>query len=221
MTPRLKPADHLYVARVGGPSRVLGPGLRTIVWVWGCSRRCRGCIAEPILGQPEVAPVPVEEVAAHILADPTIEGVTFSGGEPFEQAPALGALCARLRASRNLSLMSYTGFTLAEIERHADLAHRAFLDHLDILVDGPFVESRQADLLWRGSANQRIHLLTARHADLAGLLGDAGAAGLEVTVHADGRVSWIGVPPPAFEQRLADGLRRRGVRLLAARRFWT
>lgn len=211
----------LHVANVAERARTLGPGVRAVVWVWGCTRGCAGCVAGPILGKPSRPPVSVDSLAQRILAIPGMDGVTFSGGEPFEQAEALVALCDRLRTHREVSLMSYSGFTRAEIAASSDPHRRSLLSRLDILVDGPYLRGRHADLLWRGSSNQRLHLLTPRHAELEPLLDSAPSAGVEVVVDAAGRVSWIGVPEIGFAERLDEGLRRRGIRLHPEEGVWT
>lgn len=212
--------QQLHVAHMLSSCRVLGPGNRGVLWVRGCQRRCRGCIAEPILDAPTGAGIPVEEMAERILSWPQLDGVTFSGGEPFEQAEALALLCQLLRRRRELSIMSYSGFTLAELHSHADPAVRRLLAQLDILVDGPFVQGRQANLLWRGSTNQQIHLLTPRHDDLAGRL-QAPGAGLELHISRSMGLFWAGVPEPGFHERLSAGLADRGISLLTREGVWS
>lgn len=210
----------LFLAHALSSCRVLGPGNRGVLWVRGCSRRCRGCIATPILDAAAVSDgTTISALAARILSWPNIDGLTLSGGEPFEQAAALFALCSQLRAQQDLSLMCYSGFTLVELRASADAATRGLLGLLDILVDGPFVQEEQADLLWRGSSNQRIHLLSDRHRDLAASL-EAPGAGVEVHVRPDASVFWAGVPPPGFERRLSEGLKRRGILLQHREGFW-
>jgi anaerobic ribonucleoside-triphosphate reductase activating protein len=85
--------------------------------------------------------VAVEELAQRILANPKNQGVTFSGGEPFWQAPALAQLAALVKAA-GLNVMSFPGFTLKKL-RSADAPPGAkdLLAYLDLLIDGPFVAS--------------------------------------------------------------------------------
>ena len=90
-----------------------------------------------------------------------VEGITFSGGEPFAQAAGL-AESARLFRKAGLTLMSYSGFTLEEIHGMGD-PHTDLLKTLDILVDGEYIKELACDRLWRSSANQRVHFLTDRY----------------------------------------------------------
>lgn len=210
----------LHIANMVRSCRTLGPGARGVIWVTGCSRRCPGCIADPILEHGSGQPLSIEQLAADILTWPGIDGLTFSGGEPFEQAGTLADLCEAIRHRRDMSLMSYTGYTLAELQRSRNPDHHRLLSYLDILVDGPFVEGKHSNVLWRGSSNQRIHLLTPRHADLADQLAGAGV-GVEIYVRRDNSVFWAGIPEPGFQERLEQGLRSYGVSLAETNRMWS
>ena len=100
----------------------------------------------------------VREILDEIKARPNIKGVTFSGGEPFEQARPLFDLAKYLRGM-GYSLMSYSGYTLEELEAKAesDSAVCELLGILDILVDGRYEEKlRNLTLVYCGSENQRV-----------------------------------------------------------------
>ncbi len=172
------------------------------------------------MGPPADSGTAVDELGARILAWPGIEGVTFSGGEPFEQAAALLALCQFLRSQRDMSLMCYSGFTLKELRSHPDVDVQGLLALLDILVDGPFVQAQQHDLLWRGSTNQQIHLLSDRHRELTGSL-DGPGAGMELHVSRRMGLFWAGVPEPGFHAGLGVGLRSHGISLTDQEGVWS
>ena len=122
-------------------SEVNGPGKRAVVWVQGCLRECPGCFNPASWPFEPNQIVSIDEVVERILADPENEGVTFSGGEPFWQAPALAIVAYRVKAA-GLNTMSFSGFTLRELQGpDAPPGSQHLLDQLDILVDGPFVES--------------------------------------------------------------------------------
>jgi anaerobic ribonucleoside-triphosphate reductase activating protein len=199
----------LIISRVAGRTSVLGPGLRAVVWVHGCPLRCAGCIAPEDLPFAGGERRSVYELAAWLGALPAeITGVTFSGGEPMAQAGALAELVDVIRERRDWSVMSYSGFTLEHLRWHGDAAQNRLLDRLDVLVDGPYLADRHADLLWRGSDNQRIHLLTDRH-----WMPADRSAGIELLTGADD-VMWIGVPPvPGFRGRFEQAMREQGVDL--------
>lgn len=143
-------------------SRVNGPGARGVLWVQGCSRRCDGCCNPEFQSAEGGRRMKVSDVFSLILAAPGIEGVTYSGGEPFEQAGAL-ALLSRLCREAGFAVMAYSGLTYEALRSRNDSAAQALLRELDVLVDGPFQAACAAPLLWRGSRNQRVHFLTDRY----------------------------------------------------------
>ncbi len=131
-----------------------GPGLRFVVFTQGCPHRCPGCHnpeTQPLTGGRELAP---EALAAGFGQNPLTAGLTLSGGEPFLQAEA----CAKLAAAAHAvgwTVWTYSGYPYEEILARADF--RALLEETDVLVDGPFLASQKRyDLLFRGSANQRL-----------------------------------------------------------------
>lgn len=181
---------------------VLGPGNRFAVWVQGCPLGCAECTSPTWIPQAGGVEASVGDLADRII-DQAVDGLTLSGGEPFAQASALAELVRRVRAARDLSVMSYTGFVLEHLRRHGDAAQHRLLESLDILVDGPYLANRHASLRWRGSTNQRLHYLTDRHRPQP----DDDSAGLQIEVDANGGIRWLGVPAVRqfrveFERRL-------------------
>ncbi|MFD5452817.1 4Fe-4S single cluster domain-containing protein [Streptomyces sp. NPDC003470] len=200
---------RLSVARRLGHCTVLGPGTRAVIWVQGCPLRCHGCVAAETLPFEGGTAYTVGELADWLCALPDVEGVTLSGGEPFSQAAPLAALLDEVRARRpGLSAMAYSGFRYEALRRGGP-DRQALLRRLDLLVDGPYVAARHAGLRWRGSANQRIVALTGRYAHLADQPDTS--AGVELSLEADGSLSWAGVPPtPGFREGLEEQLAARG-----------
>ncbi len=139
-------------------SIVDGPGLRYVVFTQGCPHRCPGCQnpqTHPFEGGFEAD---IDQIVREVAEDPLLQGVTFSGGEPFAQPEALCPLAERLRALGK-DIMVYSGYTLEQLLELAKTrpAVGRLLSLCDILVDGPYLEEqRDLDLLFRGSANQRI-----------------------------------------------------------------
>jgi anaerobic ribonucleoside-triphosphate reductase activating protein len=151
--------DTSKVIRVCGiepESIVDGPGFRYVLFVQGCPHHCKGC-HNPESWDPNGGyDMTVRDILDEIKAKPNIKGVTFSGGEPFEQARPLVDLARYLKGMR-YSLMSYSGYTLDELEVRHDAATDELLGLLDMLVDGPYVEAeRNLTLIYCGSENQRV-----------------------------------------------------------------
>jgi anaerobic ribonucleoside-triphosphate reductase activating protein len=156
--------DELNIGRLLPRSGVNGPGERFVVWLQGCNLKCPGCINQEFLPAEPKLVISVSKIHKLIVSTSGIEGVTYSGGEPFEQAKPLYHLSALLK-KKGLSIMSYSGYTYDELLRRKDRYAKKLLGMLDILIDGRFEADNAAPLLWRGSANQKVHFLTAKYKD--------------------------------------------------------
>lgn len=145
-----------------GPSLHNGPGWRIALWTQGCTVRCTDvCLSPHLLEAGGGRRYSVSQVVAAILSTARqtslpVEGITVLGGEPSDQAAAVAAVAAAMRAA-NLSVMVYSGRPYSRLS--AD-----FLADVDILVDGPFMpDAYDESLPWRGSANQSMLLLSDRY----------------------------------------------------------
>ena len=139
-------------------SIVDGPGLRFSVFVQGCTHNCEGCHNPGSHDVNGGTVYTVEEIEKKISANPLIDGITLSGGEPFLQAKPLAEL-ARYAHEAGLNVMTYTGFTFEVLLDGANDENgwRGLLENSDLLVDGRFeIDKRSLDLNFKGSSNQRI-----------------------------------------------------------------
>ncbi len=175
--------ERIHLAGFAPASRVNGPGLRVVLWVQGCDLACPGCFNAATHPPGGDAGTPPEDLVGRVLAarGPDTVGLTFSGGEPFQQARALAGLARRLRDEwPDASLMAFSGYRLDELRGAAAPPGAAdLLSALDLLVDGRFEARRPGNRPWRGSRNQRLWVL-GRPPQLE--LDDArGAAEIHVT----------------------------------------
>ena len=142
-----------------------------------------------------------EELAREILGTQGIEGITLSGGEPFQQAASVAQLC-RLVRDAGRSVFVFSGYTLNEIQADCDSAKQDLLALTDVLVGGRYVESRKCRLPWRGSDNQTVHFLTDRYrAELFDL--DTPVEEVEIVLDDRGGMQVTGFP----DDELPDALR--------------
>lgn len=155
---------QLRVAQTVPDTEAEGPGRRFALWVQGCTLRCPGC-CNPEMWQHGKGGtlVEVDALAERILSTPGIEGISVLGGEPFEHAAPLAELCAKLKAG-GLSVMVYTGYTLAELRGSGREGSEALLAQVDLLVDGRYEQDKpEKQRRWIGSSNQVMHFLTNRY----------------------------------------------------------
>ena len=153
----------LSVAQIVPVTEAEGPGVRFALWFQGCPLRCPGCCNPEMLPFAGGTPTTVREVLARLDEANGVEGITLLGGEPLAHA-AGAAILAREARNRGLSVMVFSGHTLAEARAMADPAVERLLALTDILVDGPYVrELPDVTRRWVGSTNQGIHFLTDRY----------------------------------------------------------
>lgn len=146
----------LLLSRVHFPVTTLGPGRRVGIWFQGCSIQCPGCISADTWAFKGTA-VTVEELLARIAPWlDACDGITLSGGEPFDQPAPLQALLQALRARAGLDILVFSGHSF---ETLAPLLE-PLQGTLDALVSDPFEVDQPQTLALRGSDNQRLHLLT-------------------------------------------------------------
>lgn len=137
-------------------SIVDGPGFRFTVFTQGCSHHCPGCHNPQTHDTSGGTEHTVEELLERMRSNPLTDGLTLSGGEPFEQ-PEDCLLLAQGAHESGLNVWSYTGYLFEFLRDQGTEAQKALLRELDVLVDGPFLlEQRTLSLPWRGSRNQRV-----------------------------------------------------------------
>lgn len=147
----------LRVAGFLDNTMVNGKGLRSTLFLSGCNHNCDGCQNKEMQSFKYGDDVELEKINERIKKNiPLISGVTFSGGEPFEQAKELTELAKKIK-EENLDIWCYTGYTIEEILKSQDEHKLNLLKQLDVLVDGKFQKHlMEGALKYTGSRNQRI-----------------------------------------------------------------
>jgi anaerobic ribonucleoside-triphosphate reductase activating protein len=186
-------------------SRANGPGLRAVIFFQGCTLACRGCF------NPESHPFGGSEVIVDAVADKVlrahkehgVEGATFTGGEPMQQAPALLELIQTLRQQvPSLSFGLFSGYSDLELVlgrysiwgRDYSEADRRRLwqeirERLDFAVLGRFNEAQPCGMPLRTSRSKALRMLSSRYG-----VKDYGPQSVEVIIHSDGRAQVTGFP---------------------------
>jgi anaerobic ribonucleoside-triphosphate reductase activating protein len=204
------------------PVTVLGPGRRIGLWLQGCSIRCKGCVSRDTWPADPARALPVEALldwCRKVAAD-GLDGVTISGGEPFDQPKPLAALLDglaawRTRARADFDILCYSGYPLKMLEKK----HAQLLAKLDALIPEPYADGRPLGHAWRGSDNQTLVPLsprgTARYAAYADAPQPAEGKRMQVAVEG-GRLWFIGIPHRGDMAALETLCRARGLNFSGA-----
>ena len=137
-------------------SIVDGPGLRLAVFTQGCPHNCPGCHNPKTHDFSGGFIADTEKLLAAIDKNPLLSGITLSGGEPLCQAAQLLPFVSGAK-DRGKDIFCYTGYTFEHLITQSDPDIMNLLSKLDILIDGPYIESqRNLELRFRGSDNQRV-----------------------------------------------------------------
>lgn len=159
----------LHISKILPCSEANGPGKRFSLWVQGCrgvpqldgvARHCTNCWNRHTWSRKAGEEMSVDDVLAQVeeaVREYGVDGVTFSGGEPFQQAEGLAKL-ARHCKERGLNVVAFTGYTHEFLcSEHAPIGADELLRYVDLLIDGPYTASLRAeDAPLRGSSNQRL-----------------------------------------------------------------
>lgn len=144
------------IAGVVKESIVDGPGIRFVVFAQGCHHHCDGCHNPATHDFNGGNLVDVEAIIDEMKKNPLLDGITLSGGEPFEQAEGFCELAKRSK-EEGYHVTTYTGYTYESLLEKKDARRLGLLENTDLLVDGKFeVKNKSLMLKFRGSKNQRI-----------------------------------------------------------------
>ncbi len=147
-------SNQIRIAGLTDDSIVDGKGFRFVIFTQGCLHHCKGCHNPETWAMDGGNIMNIEEIEEKIARNGLLDGITFSGGDPFYQ-PKPCAELAKWAKSRGLNVWAYTGFLYEELLEIPEV--KEFLDLVDVLIDGPFILEEKSLLLnFRGSKNQRV-----------------------------------------------------------------
>lgn len=134
-----------------------GDGIRKVIFAQGCKHNCKGCFNPETHDFDGGYLCDTDKLIQRINEDYMIDGVTFSGGDPFEQASAFAEIAKNI--NKNLTIWCYTGYIYEYLLEHKN-EHEGWeelLNNINVLVDGKFEKDKKdRNLKYRGSSNQRI-----------------------------------------------------------------
>lgn len=192
------------------PITTLGFGQRVGLWTQGCSIRCPGCISRDTWDRDERRAIEVLDLVKQL--DPWLakaDGVTISGGEPLDQAEAIGELLPLLRARCRGDILLFSGYPHETIFT----GYAKIVSQVDVLISEPYDPSAGSTLDLRGSDNQRVFLLSelARKRYPENLDRQRRAPSRKLDVVVDGESVWmVGIPNAGDMLRVRHSLANRG-----------
>lgn len=154
---------QIRLANIIPESLVNGPRMRRVYFSQGCTHNCPGCFNMETHDFEGGKLYDVAKLAEDVVSNPIIKGITFSGGDPFQQALPfyyLGRIIKRFRP--DIDIWAYTGYTFEYLSTYKypdepEINKRSLLSIVDTLVDGRFdISKKDENLKFRGSSNQRI-----------------------------------------------------------------
>lgn len=142
----------IYINNTIKESIVDGEGLRYVIFVQGCPHHCRNCHNPSTWDFRKGKWVMECTIAREIASNPLLDGITFSGGEPFGLESNQKALIrlADFAHKKGLNVWCYTGYNYEEIK------DKELTKHVDVIVDGKFIEELKCYGGFKGSSNQRV-----------------------------------------------------------------
>jgi len=176
-------------------SRVNGPGERAVLWVQGCPLHCPGCFNRSLWSFKKTHLISAEDVAETIISLPGIDGITFSGGEPFCQALPLAEVGNLIRRE-GLSVVTFSGFPAEVLFSSGRSAWRELIRVTDLLVAGPYIRDAPCGTSLCGSRNQEILHLSTRIPRTA--YPERDARSVEFTINRHGEITTTGFPEMSF-----------------------
>jgi anaerobic ribonucleoside-triphosphate reductase activating protein len=186
----------------------LGEGKRIGIWVQGCTLACDGCINEMIWSKKKGKAVAIYDLYQYIHSiSEDFDGITISGGEPFQQYEQLIAFSYLIKTRTKLNIHCFTGYEIKELE---DLfPDKLFLQYIDSLVDGRYVKELHSNNNLVGSSNQKTYRIKNGKAKLSTRQKVSNKWSLSVTQ--DGTIYMAGIPKEKEIEMIENHLSNVGV----------
>lgn len=205
-----KGCHRMQIARLFYPVHTLGWGKRIGIWTVGCFHGCSNC-SNPELWKPDSSKEVSMDTLRRLLSSVSepVDGVTISGGEPFEQADDLEVLVNFVREQVTDDILIYSGYTLEELKERRHPSIDRILYQIAALVDGKYMEELNDNHPLRGSSNQRIHILNeAYRSRYEALL--TGKRKVQTVFYQKDLLS-IGIPVKRYREVLNETLEMNGI----------
>lgn len=196
--------------RIQYPVYNLGEGKRIGIWVQGCSLCCKDCISMTLQTKTGGHEINIEKLVNEILkVKQYFNGITITGGEPFQQYEQLIAFCAYLKQKTGLEIYVFSGYTL--IELFLKFPDELFLKYIDYLMDGRYEKDKHDNKNVRGSTNQNLYKFENNKAILQESYFKSDK--LSLNIDEEKQVYLSGIPKNNELNQLSDYLKKTGINI--------
>lgn len=152
---------YLKLNRIQYPIYNLGPGKRIGIWTQGCSIKCEGCVSRSLWSIKKGKNIKIGNFLKILCSDfNDYDGITITGGEPFDQYESLIQLCRGIKENTTLSIFIYTGFTIEDL--YQKFNKREIIHYVDYILDGPYIKNQHSNTNLKGSENQKFYKKIAK-----------------------------------------------------------
>jgi anaerobic ribonucleoside-triphosphate reductase activating protein len=196
--------------RLQFPVYNLGFGKRLAIWVQGCNLGCEGCINPELWTASGGRSLDLEQFVISILpAINLFDGITITGGEPFQQYGQLIAFCTFLKQKTNINILVFSGYTLEElVEKYPD---KLFLSCINQLVDGRYIHGHGEKNTIRGSSNQKIYTFESGKIQRSEKIMNNSK--WSFVMDQEKKVFMAGIPGKGQIQRIKERLSKTGIKI--------
>jgi anaerobic ribonucleoside-triphosphate reductase activating protein len=207
----------MQIARVYYPVKTLGYGDRIGIWMVGCKHGCENCSNPELWDADPQREVPLQSLfRLFSQIKQTVDGVTISGGDPFEQVDDLLELVQYIKTYVTEDILVYTGYTIEELRERTNPVIDAILGTIAVLIDGKYIEELNDNLSLRGSSNQKVHILNPAFSERYEPLISQQRE-VQTVFYQDNLLS-IGIPRKHYREDLQQGLDEYGIQFKRARK---
>lgn len=154
----------LQIERIFFPLETLGYGKRIGIWTIGCPHACFNCSNPELWEENKRKDLPLSYIYQMLrsIKDP-VDGVTISGGEPFQQVNELSELIRFIATNISEDILVYSGYTLQQLKSWGHPDVEDILNNIAVLVDGKYIEKKNDNSPLKGSSNQVVHMLNEKY----------------------------------------------------------
>ena len=177
----------INIAHIEPESYIYAPEKQFVIWMQGCSIHCKGCWNTEMWSFSNKQLLEIDEIIKQIIQTENLKGVTFLGGEPFDQTKELLYFINKLKKCK-LGVTIYTGYEQEELKENRE---KEILKNTDLLISGRYIEElRNTNLQWIGSENQKITYLS----DFYKATKNDNANYCEINISENGAITMLGFP---------------------------